>query len=98
MTPQPVDDALIRTRRAAHEAVVTAIDALDVELLAGFDLVLLPQLHGQDNLALGRDAGLHGGKISSYARGDQGMWGARTSIARVLELGDVDAHDVAALR
>jgi hypothetical protein len=43
---------LIRRRRTPLEPVLTAIEALDLELLAGFDAILSPDLGGQHDLAL----------------------------------------------
>lgn len=56
---QPVDDALVRWSNAANEAIISTIKALDVELLPRLDPVHLPEFCGQDDLALGRDSGLH---------------------------------------
>jgi hypothetical protein len=49
------------------------IDTLDVELLPRFDTVHPPELRRQDDLALGGDDSLHGGKIPSYLRRRQAL-------------------------
>ena len=49
---QPVHHALIRRRQTPRKAVLAAIEPLDLELLAGFDAVLPPDLDRQHNLAL----------------------------------------------
>ena len=46
-------------RRAPHEAVVAAIETLDLELLPCLDLVEPTDLGGQDDLPLGRHPGSH---------------------------------------
>jgi hypothetical protein len=43
-----------------NQAVFAAVDSLDVELLAGLNAVLLPQLRRQDELALAGNSGFHG--------------------------------------
>ena len=63
---QPVDGALVRRSATPDEAIVPAVEALDVELLPRFDTVHPPELCRQNDLALGGDSGLQGGKISSY--------------------------------
>jgi hypothetical protein len=49
---QPIDHAFIRRDRTPFEPIFATIETFDVELLAGFDPVLLPDLSGQDDLAL----------------------------------------------
>jgi len=58
---QPVHHALIRRRQTPRKAVLAAIEPLDLELLAGFDAVLPPDLDRQHNLALRGNCGLHVG-------------------------------------
>jgi hypothetical protein len=48
---QPIDHTLVRRCRSPFESVLAAIDTFDVELLTGFDPVLLPDLSRQDDLA-----------------------------------------------
>jgi hypothetical protein len=48
---QPVDHAFFGCHRTPFEPVFATIETFDVELLAGFDPVLLPDLGGQDDLA-----------------------------------------------
>jgi hypothetical protein len=50
---------MISRRRQAYEPIFPAIDALDLELLPGFDVVLPPELRGDDDLALGGNGGFH---------------------------------------
>ena len=56
---QPVDGALAPRSSAPNEAIVSTSKALDVELLPRLNPVHLPELCGQNNLALGRDGRLH---------------------------------------
>src|ERR1039457_2080929 len=65
---QPVDGTLVLRSRTPDEAIVPTIETLDVELLPRFDTVHPPELCRQNDLALGGDDCLHGGKISSYLR------------------------------
>jgi len=57
--------------KPANQTILAAVDALDRELLAWLDVVLRAKLSGQHDLALGRDGGLHLGKIPSYATHDK---------------------------
>jgi len=50
------------------EAILPAIEALDIEFLSWFDTVDPPELSRQNNLSLRRDGSPHKGKISSYMR------------------------------
>jgi hypothetical protein len=42
-----------------HQPVLAAVDALDLELLTGFDPILMAELGGQHDLAFGRKLRLH---------------------------------------
>ena len=42
-TEQPVDQTLVRRIRPSNEPILTSIQALDVELLTGLNLVLIPE-------------------------------------------------------
>jgi hypothetical protein len=48
---QPIDHAFIWRERTLFEPVFATIETFDVELLARFDPVLLPDLSGEDDLA-----------------------------------------------
>jgi hypothetical protein len=50
---------MIGRRREASQQVLSAVDALDLELLPDLNLVLLTDLRRNDNLALGGDGGLN---------------------------------------
>ena len=56
---QPVHHALIRRRQTPRKAVLAAIEPFDLELLAGFDPVLPPDLDRQHNLAPRGNCGPH---------------------------------------
>lgn len=56
---QPVEDALVLRSYAPSEAIIAAIQPLDIEFLPRFDPIDLPEFRGQYDLSLGRDGGLH---------------------------------------
>jgi len=56
---EPIEETLIGRRRESSEQVLSAAEALDLELLAGLDLVLLTELFRDDDLTLGGDGDLH---------------------------------------
>jgi len=66
---QPVEGALVPRSNAPNEAIVSTIKTLDFEFLPRLDPVHLPEFCRQNDLALGRDGGLHASKISSYLCG-----------------------------
>ncbi len=65
---QPIDGTLVLPTCAPDEAVVPAIETLDVELLSRFDGVHLLQVRRQNDLTPGGYGCLHRSKISSYSR------------------------------
>ena len=50
---------LIHGHRTTRQQVLPAFKPLDIELLTGLDAILLPQLGGNSDLALGRDGAHH---------------------------------------
>jgi hypothetical protein len=62
---QPIDCAAVLRSRAPGEAMVSAIKALYLELLARYGTIHLAEFRRQYDLALGRNGGLHKGKMSS---------------------------------
>jgi hypothetical protein len=55
------------------EAVIAFVEALDAKSLARRDAVLSAKFGGEDDLALARDNGGHGRKMSSYGAGVKAM-------------------------
>lgn len=60
------DQAPIGWRGFPLQTIISALDAFDLEFLPRLDPIEPPQVRRQDNLAFGRNGGVHGSKISSY--------------------------------
>jgi hypothetical protein len=56
---EPVDNAFVQGSCASLEPVLTAIKSFQVELLAGFNAVPLPQFGGQHDLTFRRNRCFH---------------------------------------
>src|SRR6185295_19763887 len=76
---EPVHQTFVEWRRNSNQAVLTAIQTLNLEFLTGLNSVLLANLRREYELALRRYCGLHWCKIASY----------QTSVKHILN--DIDA-------
>lgn len=66
---QPVRQSLIGRCRAPPQSILAAVDPLDLKLLPGPDVILLPDGRRQNYLTFARDSCIHVSKISSYVGG-----------------------------